>query len=137
MNILISGDAQYNDWNIFTNSLRRLSFFQHPAKEIRILSCHNGETDHMAERFAGLHKWQCLTLPLQTESYGRDSLLFRNSELAQITDGAVIFWDGKNKDTEYLLKILKMSNRPFVLFDYYGNVKENFVPVLSRQVSYK
>lgn len=132
MNILVSGDTQFNDWKIFVRSIERLSFIQHPTEEICILSCHNGEADHMGERYAGLHKWRCMVLPLETNKYGSDAFMFRNSELVQITDGAIIFWDNKNKDTAYLIKILKMSNRPTIIFDYYGNVIENFIPVKKR-----
>lgn len=121
MHILICGGNDFNDWNTFKLSLDRLSSFQERS-DIWVVSRHTDGADRMGERYAAMRKWQCRILP-QTEA-----TVIRDAELIDYIDAMVIFWDGKSSNERRLIELAKLARRFIVVFDYYGNVKENFVP---------
>lgn len=47
--------------------------------------------------------------------YGRCAPLKRNEEIAKYADGAIAFWDGRSKGTEYTIKQFKKLSKPITV----------------------
>lgn len=54
--------------------------------------------------------------PADWEKYGRSAGHRRNAEMADVTDLAIVFWDGKSKGTAGMMKLLRSRQIPYVLF---------------------
>ena len=122
MNIIVSGGREYNDWDVFSRSLLRVSI---PWKQVRILSCHDGECDSMSERFGSMYCSGVWTFPLSPFVEPDNSVLIRNMDIVSVSDGAVLFWDGKDPRIKHLISVLKLASRKFLVFDYYGNLMDD------------
>lgn len=126
VNILICGGTDFDDWEVFFDAVSSLSLFQEPKVDICILSAHDGGTSRLAEHFASVRGFQCLSFAREIK--GKDGLItfIKYAEMLDRSDGIVIFWDGKNKDIEQVIRLAKLSNRATVVFDYYGKLIDNF-----------
>ena len=101
MTIFVSGGRDFNDWNVFKRSMDRLTI---DWNVVNVYNGHDGETDHMAEV----------------------AVVLRNIDLMGNIDGAVLFWDGKSSEMAHLIGLLRKCRRRFVVFNYYGELMENF-----------
>lgn len=123
MTIFVSGGRDFNDWDVFKRSMDRLTI---DWNVLNVYNGHDGETDHMAERYFSEKKMKCPGIPVSPFISRADAVRFRNMDLIGAIDGAVLFWDGKSPEMAHLIGLLRMCNRRFVVFNYYGELMENF-----------
>lgn len=126
VNILICGGTDFDDWETFFDAVNSLSLFQDPKVDVCILSAHDGGTSHLAEHYASIRGWRCLSFA--REIHSKDGLItfIKYAEMLDRADGIVIFWDGKDKDIEQVIRLAKLSNRATIVFNYYGKLLYNF-----------
>ena len=124
MNIIVSGVPFFNDWDVFKRSLDRVSF---PEGSVRFFSCHGGPCDFMSERYAKEHGLDCWCFPVNAFIPREDGIRIRDMEMVSICDGAVLFWDGVSDDIRRLVALLKSCRRRTVVFNFYGEMVEDFV----------
>ena len=129
MNIIVCGGRDYEDWETFKRSMDRLSISRDPKRDdICIVSGHARGADSLGERYAYEKKWKCRVFPAQWDKYGKQAGFFRNAEMLDYADGVIAFWDGKSSGTAHMIKIAKLAKRRVLVFDYYGNIRDNYIP---------
>ncbi len=53
--------------------------------------------------------------------YGKYAPLKRNETIVSLTDMMYVFWDGKSRGTEYVIKLCKKKNKPCKVFLWKDN----------------
>lgn len=79
--------------------------------------CASG-ADSLGERFAREYNLECRYFPAQREKYGKAAGPMRNRQMAEVADGAVVFWDGRSRGTRSMIEYLHQKGVPFVVVPY-------------------
>ena len=77
--------------------------------------------DTSARNFAREHHIFLTDILPEYDLYGRSAPLIRNDLIISLADKVIIFWDGKSRGTNYIVKKCKQTNKPFDLYLYDGN----------------
>ncbi len=122
MNVILGGGMDFNDWETFKSCLLNV---QIPWKYVKVLSCHDGECDWMAERFGHSYCNGSYTFPVSHFLTRDEGVRIRNMDIVSYCDAAVLFWDGKAPELKHLIEVLRCAKRRLVVFDYYGSLIMN------------
>jgi len=68
--------------------------------------------DRMGERFAVENNLEVLPYPANWDKYGKRAGYLRNSEMADVSDAAIILWDGESKGTKMMIEEMKKRKKP-------------------------
>lgn len=74
--------------------------------------------DRSARHYAEKHHIQILEVLPEYELYGKSAPLKRNDWIISLSDIVFIFWDGKSRGSEYMIKNCKKNNKPMKLYKY-------------------
>ena len=99
-----------------------------PEKIDRIISGGAKGIDTSARDYAKLHHIPFTEILPEYELYGRKAPLIRNDVIIKLSDMIYIFWDGKSRGSDYVIRKCKESGKPckvFVLRD------STYIPVES------
>ena len=77
--------------------------------------------DTSARNFAREHHIFLTDILPEYDLYGRSAPLIRNDLIISLADKVIIFWDGKSRGTNYIVKKCREINKPFDLYLYDGN----------------
>ena len=77
--------------------------------------------DTSARNFAREHHIFLTDILPEYDLYGRSAPLIRNDLIISLADKMIIFWDGKSRGTNYIVKKCREINKPFDLYLYDGN----------------
>ena len=80
--------------------------------------------DTSARNYAKKHHIQILEILPEYDLYGRAAPLKRNDWILALSDIVYIFWDGKSRGANYMLKNCRKLNKPMKLFEF---VDERFI----------
>ena len=105
LKILVTGDKDFNNYFMAHPYLKELI-----APGSVILTCGNTGTDTIAEIYAGSNQHICDVFHPEFDNYGKSAVLVRNRGVVKMCNYAIIFWDGRNKDTE---SVIEMAKRKF------------------------
>ncbi len=102
--LVIAGCRSYN--NYFRLSREVKKYIKTLGKDYLIIivsGCASG-ADALGERFAQKHKLQIERYPAQWEKYGKFAGPRRNSQMAKVADGVIVFWDGESRGTKSMIE---------------------------------
>ena len=89
--------------------------------------------DRLARKYAEQHNIEFLEILPQYGLYGKIAPLKRNDTIISLSDIVFVFWDGKSRGSQYVIKSCLEAGKPMKLFkfenDCYTLVEE--VPYLS------
>ena len=74
--------------------------------------------DHAARRYAYSHGILITEILPEYDLYGKCAPLMRNDLIISLSDKIYIFWDGKSKGTNYVIKKCKELDKPYELYIY-------------------
>lgn len=74
--------------------------------------------DRSARHYAEKNHIQILEILPEYELYGRSAPLKRNDWIISLSDIVLIFWDGKSRGSDYMIKHCKKLSKPMKLFEY-------------------
>ncbi len=77
--------------------------------------------DTSAREYARKHHIFLTDILPEYDLYGRTAPLIRNDLIISLADKVIIFWDGKSKGTDYIVKKCKKTSKPFDLYLYSNN----------------
>lgn len=89
-----------------------------PDDVTEILSGGARGMDRAARRYAYEHKILITEILPEYNLYGRRAPLMRNDYIISLSDKVFIFWDGKSKGTNYVIKKCKELSRPYEVYLY-------------------
>ena len=121
MRIVIAGGRDFTNTDIAFICIEPLV----KAGDI-IVSGHASGADHIGELYAENHKLECKLYPANWKAYGRAAGPIRNKQMAKVADKLIAFWDGKSRGTKNMINLAKKYNFKGKVFDYQGNLVEEF-----------
>ena len=74
--------------------------------------------DRAARRYAYKHQILITEILPEYDLYGRRAPLLRNDYIISLSDKVYIFWDGKSKGTNYVIKKCKEISKPYEIYLY-------------------
>ncbi len=92
--VLVSGTLSFDDYPLLRGTLDRVL-----AGKANVVIVTGGATgaEALAERYAAEHALSVKQYLVDWERYGRGAKVIRNTQLIEVANLAVFFWDGKNK----------------------------------------
>lgn len=117
-NLLIAGGRDFSNYDLLARRCAAYIAENCGVQELTILSgCASG-ADSLGEQFAKEYQLQCRFFPAQWEKFGRAAGPMRNRQMAQVADGAVVFWDGRSRGTRSMIGYLRQMGVPFEVVQY-------------------
>ena len=77
--------------------------------------------DTSAREFAYQHHIFLTDILPEYDLYGRSAPLIRNDLIISLADKVIIFWDGKSRGSNYIVKKCRQTDKPFDLYLYDGS----------------
>lgn len=74
--------------------------------------------DTSARNYAKKHHIQILEILPEYDLYGRAAPLKRNDWILTLADIVYIFWDGKSRGSDYMIKSCRKLQKPMKLFEF-------------------
>lgn len=74
--------------------------------------------DTSARNYAKKHRIQILEILPEYDLYGRAAPLKRNDWILTLADIVYIFWDGKSRGSDYMIKSCRKLQKPMKLFRF-------------------
>jgi len=114
MKIIIAGSRTFSNYSLFKKKIDQvLQNIKHP--EI-ISGCASG-ADSLAIKYAVKHEIPCHKMPADWKNYGLAAGYIRNTEMADIANMLIAFWNGKSKGTRHMIKIAKEKKLETIIFN--------------------
>lgn len=84
--------------------------------------------DRAARRYAYEHNILITEILPEYNLYGRRAPLIRNDLIISLSDKVYIFWDGKSKGSDYVIKKCKECSKPYEVYLYTCGTFQLLVP---------
>ena len=97
--LIVAGGRDFNNYELLSRTLFALADVEYADKSVSIVSDQSEGAAKLGAHFAmqnGIQLWDYSTK----------------------ADGALIFWDGKDQATEWLMEMAKFSNKPMTVIRY-------------------
>lgn len=103
--VIIAGSRHFNDYKLLEIEMDILLFNK---KDVEVVSgkCKTG-ADYLGEQYAKSRGWPVKPFPADWNKHGKAAGPIRNKEMAEYADACVVFWDGKSKGSEDMVKQAK------------------------------
>ncbi|WP_373124749.1 DUF2493 domain-containing protein [Blautia producta] len=100
---VVAGCRNFKDYSLVERvMMHKLEVF---GQRLIIISGGAQGADALGERFAEEHQLRIERYPADWDKYGRAAGPIRNEQMAQAAHMVVVFWDGKSKGTESMIKM--------------------------------
>lgn len=105
--VIIAGTRTFDDYQLLKSELN-IRIMPNVFKiTIEIVSgCAKG-ADTLGEQYANEYGFIIKKFPANWDKYGKKAGYIRNSEMAEYATHCVVFWDGKSKGAEMMIKLAK------------------------------
>lgn len=113
--IIIAGSRTFNNYKKLKRILLQIL---NKYNEFEIVSGTARGADKLGEKFANEFNLPIKRFPANWNKDGKSAGFIRNSEMAKYADGCIVFWDGKSKGTEHMIKLAKVHNLKLMVFKY-------------------
>jgi len=120
MKYIVAGGRDFNNYSIMRQTLSKII---NPEEDIIICGDARG-ADAQGAIYAAQYSVPIQHFPAYWDTYGKAAGFIRNAEMGEYADAAIIFWDGKSKGTAHMIQTMKRLKKPYYVFDYNGNRKE-------------
>ncbi len=110
--LVVAGCRNYNNYFKLSREIKK--FLKSIDKDYAIIIVSGGATgaDTLGEKFAAKHNLKVERYPAEWNIYGKSAGPRRNSQMAKISDGVIVFWDGKSHGTKSMIECAKKENKP-------------------------
>ena len=110
MKVVIAGSRTITNYSIIEFNMRKIKGVT------EVISGTADGPDKLGERWAEENNIPVKRMPADW-SKGKSGGPIRNRKMAEYTDSAVIFWDGKSKGTTNMIKEMERLNKPYLLIE--------------------
>lgn len=115
MRIIIAGSRSFNDYDLLKEKCD--IFFQN-YNNIEIISGTANGADKLGERYAIENGYQLKLFPADWNRYGKSAGFRRNVEMSNHADALVVFWDGKSRGTQHMIREAEKKKLLLRVVDY-------------------
>lgn len=114
--LIVAGGRDFDDYKLLSKSI--WSFANATDDEISIISGMAKGADSMAAYWARENNVMLYEYPANWNGLGKKAGFIRNTEMGKAADGALIFWDGKSRGTEHMIKFMEQLKKPVIIVNY-------------------
>ena len=106
--VIIAGGRDFNDYKALKEYMNNyLEKYIKLKYRIFIVSGRAKGADSLGEKYAKEHGFGLILKPANWDKYGKRAGYLRNSEMADIANACVAFWDGKSRGTKHMIDLAK------------------------------
>ena len=123
MKVIIAGGRDFTNATVMATVLNNLQDVDH-AIEIEKLTLICGMARGADITAYGLFKEAGLPIeeyPADWNQYGKQAGFIRNTQMANVADMVIAFWDGKSRGTAHMIDTARKHNLNALVFNYEGN----------------
>ena len=106
--LIVSGGRNFHNYSYLKREVDHLALTT-IHDNIEIVSSGANGADKIGERYAFRHALDLTKFPADWDKYGDDAGHYRNGEMVEHADGAIIFWNNKSKSAEDLIQQAKQA----------------------------
>lgn len=119
MRIIVAGgrDFRYRD-------IAFVCLAKHVKQGDTVISGHARGADIIGEMYARTHNIDLELHSADWNRYGKAAGRIRNSQMADVADKLIAFWDGKSRGTKHMISEAKKKGLELIVYDYYGGILE-------------
>ncbi len=117
-NLLIAGGRNFSDYQLLAMKAAAFIAEHCNGQTPVVISGHARGADSLGEQFAREYELPYDLFIANWDKYGRAAGPIRNREMAEVADGAVIFWDGESRGTRSMIALLHKFKVPFEVVRY-------------------
>ncbi len=115
--LVVAGCRDYNDYSVASVEIEKhIKKCDANCSVIIVSGCADG-ADKLGERYATEHHLNIERYPAEWEKYGKYAGPKRNSQMAQVADAVIVFWDGKSRGTKNMIESAKRANKPYTVIN--------------------
>lgn len=115
MRLIVAGSRDFNNYAVMSMWLHKIEQ-KHP--NLIIISGTARGADKLGERWANDNDVPVERYPADWENYGKSAGYIRNSEMADVADAVIVFWDGNSNGTRNMIKIAQQKGLPIKVVQY-------------------
>ncbi len=109
--LVVAGCRDFNDYSLLAQALDKYITSLIDNKNIIIISgCAEG-ADKLGELYASENNLKVEKFPAEWEKYGKYAGPRRNEQMAKVADAVIVFWDGKSRGTQSMIKYAKRYHK--------------------------
>lgn len=108
MKVVIAGSRDFDNYPLLC---REVDNILKDVKDIEIVSGTARGADYYGECYAQERGYPLVKFPAMWTLYGRSAGYRRNEQMALYADCVIVFWDGKSKGAEHMIKTAKAKGR--------------------------
>lgn len=108
--VIIAGSRHFVPLNKHLKLLDH--YLQNIEDPIIISGCAKG-ADSFGEMYAERRQLKVEKYPADWNKYGKRAGYIRNKQMGDVSDFAIIFWDGLSKGSKMMIDIMKELNKPY------------------------
>ena len=104
MKVIIAGGRDFSDYELLKKKCDSI-LSNKKLSDITIVSgCARG-ADDMGETYALEKGYMIELFCAEWETYGKKAGMIRNTQMAEVADALIAFWDGKSHGTKHMIEI--------------------------------
>ena len=107
--VAIVGSRTFKDYEFMKRKLDKCFMLKKPTAIICGMA--NG-ADLMGKRYAEENDIPVMEYPAEWDKYGKTAGYIRNTEMADVADAVIAFWDGKSEGTKHMIETSQKRNIP-------------------------
>lgn len=116
--LIVAGSRSFNDYELLSRTLFAIAEDVDPTIEISIVSGMAKGADMLAAQFAKEHNIKLYEFPADWDRYGKRAGYLRNEEMANASNGLLVFWDGESKGTKHMIETMLAMGKPVTTMKY-------------------
>jgi hypothetical protein len=114
--VIIAGSRNYNEYKTLVKVCDNILYNKRDTHKIIIVSGAANGADKLGEKYARLRGYEIDSHPADWDKYGRSAGHIRNSEMGNVADAAIIFWDEVSPGSKSMIEIMRKLNKPYRIY---------------------
>lgn len=108
MKVIVAGSRNIDDYRLVVETIQRSGY-----QITEVVSGTAIGPDRHGEQWARANNIPVKEMPAQWTLYGKVAGQYRNKEMAQYADAAVIIWDGESRGTRNMIENMIRQKKPY------------------------
>ena len=118
LKVIIAGGRDFTNTQYAADALVNLVEEDKLPDTFTIISGNARGADKVGEYLAKLYELPLEIYPADWNQHGKQAGYIRNTQMADIADALVAFWDGKSRGTAHMISTMQKQHKPVFVIHY-------------------
>ena len=118
LKVIIAGGRDFTNTQYAADVLVNLVEEDKLPDTFTVISGNARGADKVGEYLAKLYELPLEIYPADWNQYGKQAGYIRNTQMADIADALVAFWDGKSRGTAHMISTMEKQHKPVFVIHY-------------------